>query len=93
MQGYTVLSPVGVNLVERQAISQRVPSLDGLRVGLINNNKPNSHLLQEHIVDLIRKQFQIQDVVLLQKPNPAVPAVGLADWAKEVDVVITAMGD
>ena len=93
MDGITVLSPIGVNLTEAQAIAARIPDLNGKIIGLVNNNKPNSRLLQDYIVNLLREKYDIKDVRVKQKPNAAVGAEGLADWAKEVDAVITALGD
>jgi hypothetical protein len=82
-----------VNLTEAQAIAARIPDLNGKTIGLVNNNKPNSRLLQDYIVGLLREKYDIKDVLIKQKPNAAVGAEGLADWAKEVDAVITALGD
>lgn len=93
MNGITVLSPIGMNMTEAQAIAPRIADLNGKIIGLVNNNKPNSHLLQEYIVNLLKERYDIKNVLIKQKPNPAVSAVGLEDWAKEVDAVITAMGD
>ena len=93
MDGITVLGPIAVNMTEAQAIAARLPDLNGKTVGLVNNNKPNSHLLQEYIVNLLKQRYDIKQVVIKQKPNAAVPAQGLEEWAKGVDVVIAAMGD
>lgn len=89
----TVLSPVGINMTEAQAIAPRIKNLDGVTMGLLNNNKPNSHLLQEHIMELLSENFQFGDVIRHQKPNAAVGAKGLDEYANQVQAVITAVGD
>ena len=93
MNGITVLSPVGINRIEARAIAPRIKDLSGIRIGLLNNNKPNSHLLQEQILELIAAQFRIGGVVRHQKPNAAVGARGLDAYAREVQAVIAAVGD
>lgn len=93
MDGITVLSPLGINRVEAQAIAPRVKDLNGITLGLVNNAKPNSRLLQDYILNLLKERYDIDNVILKQKPNAAVGAEGLADYAKEVDAVITAVGD
>ncbi len=93
MNGITVLSPVGINRTEAQAIAPRIKDLNGIRIGLLNNNKPNSHLLQEQLLELIAARFRIGDVVRHRKPNAAVGAQGLDTYAREVQAVITAVGD
>lgn len=63
------------------------------RLGLLNNNKPNSQLLQQHIVDLISGKVELGEVVKKQKSIPSIGAEGLVEYATEVDAVITAIGD
>jgi len=93
MSGITVLSPVGINRVEAQANAPRLKSLDGIRLGILNNSKPNSDILQAKIVELLGDKYKFQSVTNKQKPNASVGAENLADYAKEVDAVITALGD
>ncbi len=46
MSGITVLSPVGINQVKAQSIAPRLESLERVKVGILNNSKPNSLALQ-----------------------------------------------
>ncbi len=93
MEEIWVMNPTGVNLVEAQAIAPRLPSLEGVRLGLLNNNKPNSQMLQEFIVELLAEQARPAEVVRKQKPNAAVGVDGIDAYASEVQAVITAIGD
>ncbi|MBI4083878.1 MAG: hypothetical protein HY423_14835 [Candidatus Lambdaproteobacteria bacterium] len=93
MSGITVLSPVGINRVEAQPIAPRLKSLEGVKIGILNNSKPNSLPLQERIVELLSKQYKFGGVVKKQKPNASVGAEKLDVYAREVGAVITAMGD
>jgi hypothetical protein len=93
MSGITVLSPVGINQVEAQPTTPRLPSLEGVRLGILNNSKPNSLPLQERMVALLAARYRFGSVVTKQKPNAAVGAEKLDLYAREVDAVITAIGD
>lgn len=88
-----VMNPTGVNLVESRGIAPRLATLEGARLGLLNNNKPNSQLLQDHIVELLSENARLKGVLRKQKPNAAVGAEGLDAYSNEVQAVITAIGD
>ena len=93
MTQVTVYSPVGVNMVEARAAAPRIKELEGARIGLLNNSKTNSLLLQEEIVKLLEERYKLGAVVKNIKPNAALKAEGLEEFAREVDVVIAALGD
>ena len=93
MNGITVWSPEGINRVEAQPIAPRLASLDGVRVGILNNSKPNSLRLQERVVELLAAEQKIGGVVTKEKPSAAVGAEKLDLYAREVDGVVTAIGD
>ena len=93
MSAITVLSPVGVNRVEAQSLAPRLRSLEGVRLGILNNSKTNSLRLQQHVAELIGGQHKLAEVVTKQKPSAAVGAEQIDAYAREVDAVITAIGD
>jgi len=93
MSEITVWSPLGINRVEARPITPRLASLDGVTLGILNNSKPNSLRLQEHVVERLAKRFKLSGVVTKQKPNAAVGAEKLDVWAREVGAVVTAIGD
>jgi hypothetical protein len=93
MTQLTVYSPVGINMVEAQPISARIGDLKGITIGLLNNSKTNSLMLQEQIVKLLEERYKIKGVVKNIKPNAALRAEGLEAFSKEVQAVITALGD
>ena len=49
MSEITVWSPLGINRVEARPLTPRLASLDGVTLGILNNSKPNSLRLQEHV--------------------------------------------
>jgi hypothetical protein len=93
MSPITVLSPLGVNRIDAQAIAPRLPSLDGVTLGILNNSKPNSLPLQERVVELLARRHRLGEIVTRRKPSAAVGAEKLDVYAREVGAVITAIGD
>ena len=93
MSRITVLSPLGVNRVGAQPLAPRVRSLDGVTLGILNNNKPNSLELQRRVVELLSREYRLGGVVMRQKPSAAIGAEKLDVLAGEVEAVVTAIGD
>lgn len=93
MTQVTVYSPVGINMVESRAISSRIGGLEDVTIGLMNNSKTNSLLLQEEIAKLLDERYKLKAVVKKIKPNAALRAEGLEAFSNEVQAVITAIGD
>jgi len=89
----TVLSPLGTNRVDARPITPRLRTLDGVTLGVLNNSKPNSLLLQQRVVELLSKRYRIGEVVTKQKPSAAIGAEKLDVYAREVGAVLTAIGD
>ena len=93
MGAVTVLRPLGTNRIDAQPITPRLATLDGVTLGILNNNKPNSLLLQQRVVELLSRKHKVGDVVTKQKSSAAVGAEKLDVYAREVGAVITAIGD
>ena len=93
MSVVSVLSPLGVNRVAARPIAPRLSSLDGVKLGVLNNSKPNSLMLQERIVERLAKHYGLAGVVVKQKFSAAVGADDLDGYAREVGAVITAISD
>ena len=93
MSRITVLSPEGINRVEAEPMATRLASLDGVRLGILNNSKPNSLRLQERVMELLGARHSLKGVVTKQKPSAAIGAEKLDLYAHEVDGVVTAIGD
>ena len=91
----TVYTPVGKVVKRTFDPAARVASLDGLVLGLLDNNKWNAqHLLRQLEVDL-RARYDVKDVVYLRKPyfsRPAFPEM-IEELATGADVVVTALAD
>ena len=93
MSVVSVLSPLGVNRVAARPIAPRLSTLDGVKLGVLNNSKPNSLMLQERIVERLAKHYGLAGVVVKYKSSAAVGADDLDGYAREVGAVITAISD
>ena len=89
------LDPRGGSMHENTGIAQRPGTLDGLVIGLLSNNKPNSELLLRDVANLIKKQYAVKDVVEANKGSHRIPAPAemIAELAEQCDVVIAATAE
>lgn len=88
-----IVSPVGrtasrkTNLAER-----RRERLDGLRVGLLDNNKPNADKFLGFVGELLKQRHGGIELVARRKMSRT-EADCLAELSARCDVVITAFAD
>ncbi len=75
--------------------SSRTLSGRGLRLGVLDNSKANADYLLNLIVDGVKKEYQVDSVVIKRKPTSSRPATEqvLDELANEADLVISAMAD
>jgi hypothetical protein len=91
-----ILDPTGVAGVRRAAsLAPRVRDLDGLRLGLLDNGKPNAALVLETVADLLRAQHHVGEVTTYTKSYFGTPVE--EDRAREIaqscEAVIAGVGD
>jgi hypothetical protein len=67
----------------------------GIRLGVLDNSKANADHLLNLIVDGMKKEFKVDSVVVKRKPTSSRPATDqmLDEFAKEADLVVSAMAD
>lgn len=89
------LDPRGSSTHQDTGIAPRPASLDGLTVGLLSNNKPNSELLLRDVAEMLKAEYAVKDVVEANKGSHRIPAPAemIADLAERCDVVITATAE
>jgi hypothetical protein len=90
-----VFDPRGVVETEPLALSQRPATLDGLRLGVLDNTKWNANRLLRKTVAKLREQISLTAVNYYRKESfskQADPALIAAITAHN-DIVVTAIGD
>jgi hypothetical protein len=91
-----VLDPRGVPAsTAASRLARRAASLEGQRLGLLNNGKPNAAAFLERLAELLGERFGVTGTTMLSKPSFAVPAgeAMLSDLAQHFDVVVAGVGD
>ena len=94
----TVLDPVAPAIVERIEAAARPRSLEGIRLGVLSNSKPNAANLMRIAQRRMEQRFAISDVIFFDNVEHGVMAGDAApDWMLEqlatCDAVLHGGGD
>lgn len=90
-----VLTPVGKVVKTYFDPAPRVPTLDGLVLGLLDNNKWNAQRLLRQLQAELQQRYKLKEVIYLRKPyfaRPAFPDM-IEQLTTSADVVVTALAD
>ena len=76
-------------------MAPRLSTLQGKRIGLLDNGKPHAKELLECVERLLEERLQPAQVLRFRKPNSSKPAPTelIVDITKQVDAVINGVGD
>ena len=91
----TVYDPRGVVSAEQKSLAPRVRSLDGLRLGILDNTKWNANKLLRELRDRLQARHRLAAVNYYRKESFsrfAAPEL-IATIRAENDIVLTAIGD
>ena len=88
-----IVNPVGVGESKQTGLARRKhDSLHGLRVGLLDNNKPNADKFLQFVGDLLKRRDDDIELVALCKMSRT-EADCLPELIARCDVVINAFAD
>jgi hypothetical protein len=89
-----VLDPTFEDSVSTVASLNRLTSLIGCSVGLLDNGKPRAREFFDHLEHILRSQYGVANVLRFAKPDASRPApVDLIATASRSDAVISGVGD
>ena len=90
-----VYDPRGVVGAEKKDVAARVSSLDGLRLGILDNTKWNANKLLREVRDQLQAAHPLAEVHYYRKESFSRFAdPGLVEQIRaENDIVVTAIGD
>ena len=92
--GIRVFDPTFESENTRIGASDRLESLAGRTVGLLDNRKLNVFELLNHMEEILRTQHGVTDIVRLQKPDASRPAPPeVVEQMKQCEALISAVGD
>ena len=88
-----VLSPVGATAATIKPLARRRPSLAGLRIGVLDNSKPNADVLLDRVAERLAERASGATIRRWTKPGASNPALMIEEIAGAADVVLTGSGD
>jgi len=88
-----VLSPLGATSDTVKPLARRRPSLAGLRIGVLDNSKPNADVLLDRVAERVAERASGATIRRWTKPGASNPALMIEEIAGAADVVLTGSGD
>src|SRR5258708_4470904 len=88
----TVRIPTGTTAKAAVTPSERPKSLEGLRIGLLDNGKEFSDVVLESLAEVLRRDHGVTSIKFWRKGFPAKGAPFIAEMAAETDVAISGVG-
>jgi hypothetical protein len=88
-----VLSPLGATPDTVKPLTKRRPSLAGLRIGVLDNSKPNAGVLLGRVAEMLAARADGATIRRWTKPGASHPAAMIDEIAASVDVVLTGSAD
>jgi hypothetical protein len=89
-----IMSPLGAVAAENHRIAERGVDLQGKRLVLLSNGKPNTDLLLDGLEARMRHQYPLEEIIRVRKGNPAQPCDDAQlRAAKRGDFAIVGVGD
>ncbi len=91
---WRIHDPTSRPTVATRPTARRVPSVDGIVLGILDNGKSNADRFLNAVADRLRRDHRVVSVVSVRKPNAWGPlsAEGRAQLV-DCGAVITAFGD
>jgi hypothetical protein len=88
-----VLSPLGATPDTVKPLAKRRSSLTGLRIGVLDNSKPNADVLLGRVAEMLAARAGGATVRTWIKPGSSRPALMIDEIASSVDVLLTGSAD
>ncbi|MDA0301633.1 MAG: hypothetical protein O2822_03825 [Chloroflexi bacterium] len=88
-----IFDPRGHVFAQERTLAQRPRSLAGLRPGILENRKPNVRLLLTSMVEAMRSEVDLGDVVIEDKPIAGPPSRRNMERLRDCDFVLVGSAD
>ena len=72
-QATTLLHPAAEDVAEKHNIASRLPDLNGITIGLIDNHKRNANVYLEELATIFKEQYGVAEVVTYRKASQSMP--------------------
>ena len=92
---YVLVDPTTQAIVAPFHGAPRLPTVAGIRLGIIDDSKRNADVLLEELAEVLRTRYEIADVRWHRKPSASRPAdpEAIRELAETCDAVVIAIGD
>jgi hypothetical protein len=88
----SVLLPNGTADIAAKALAPRLATLEGARIGILDNCKEFADLVLNGVADVLRRDYKPREVRFWRKRYLGIPAPFTADMAAGCDAVINGVG-
>jgi hypothetical protein len=88
-----MLDPRGVAWEDVKPAARRPAGLRGLRIGVLDNSKPNADVLLGRVAELLAERVGGASIRRFTKPGSSRPAANHGEIAAAVDVALTGSAD
>ena len=90
-----ILDPVSRPISKNISLNTRPDHIEGLRVGMLDNTKPNFNLFLDTVEEHLLNDYHVGSIKRFRKPGRTVPvAPDVMQALKDnCDIVITGLGD
>jgi hypothetical protein len=88
-----VLSPLGTTSDTVKPLAKRRATLDGLRIGVLDNSKPNADVLLGRVAEALAARASGVTIRRWTKPGSSRPAEMIDEIVASADVVLTGTAD
>lgn len=91
----TLVHPAAEDVPDSYDLAPRLDSLQGKRIGLLDNRKRHSDVFLTKLQELLRNRYGVADFQYYLKDGASVatPSAVLADMARNCDAIIHAVAD
>ncbi|MBI4319945.1 MAG: hypothetical protein HY675_15760 [Chloroflexi bacterium] len=93
MSSLRLLSPVGISQLRDVALAPGRRDLKGLRLGILDNGKPNADVVLDQAATYLEEKFGLIRSVTRRKTNAALATEFIDEFAEQCDVAVVGVGD
>jgi len=90
--GISVYVPIGASDTQSKKLAPRLASLRGARIGILDNHKEFADTVLQGVVDVLRHEYGVADVIVWQKSYLGIPSPYAQEMVSKCDAVINGVG-
>ena len=90
--GISVYVPIGASETKPKTLAARLQSIQGARIGILDNHKEFSATVLQGVVDVLKRDYGVRDVTVWRKSYLGVASPFAKEMAASCDAVINGVG-